>query len=150
MFCKNGVLIRNFTKSQENTCVGVSFLLKLQVCTEHFLATASEVIKYPNSFSLELMNGVFYLHQNHYKLRSSNVFTTDNPRNKFVLNATVSRANKLWETLPSKVKDCPSLQLFKHNIGAVIVSILLQLPSQCWEFALLLLYSRHMTKLRRF
>ena len=97
-----------------------------------------------------MMNGIFHLHQNLYKLRSLNVFTTDSPRKKFVLNATVSRANKLWETLPSKVKDCPSLQLFKHNIGAVIVSILLQLPSQCWEFALLLLYSRHMTKLRRF
>ena len=89
----------------------------MQACPEHFLTTASEVHKYPKSLSPEMMNGIFHLHQNLYKLRSLNVFTTDSPRKKFVLNATVSRANKLWETLPSKVNDCPSLQLFKHNIG---------------------------------
>ena len=75
-----------------------------------------EVHKYLNSLSPELMNKVFYLRQNHYKVRCLNVFATNNPRKKFMLNATVYRANKLWETPLSEVKYCPSLQLFKNKI----------------------------------
>ena len=62
------------------------------------------------------MNEVFYLRQNHYNLRNLNVFATDNPLNKFMLNSTVHRANQLWQTLPSEVKDCSSLQLFEKKI----------------------------------
>ena len=42
------------------------------------------------------MYEVFYLRPNHYNLRNSNVFVTDNPRNKYLLNATFYRANQLW------------------------------------------------------
>ena len=62
------------------------------------------------------MNEVFYLRQNHYNLRNLNAFATDNPLNKFMLNSTVHRANQLWQTLPSEVKDCSSLQLFEKKI----------------------------------
>ena len=72
----------------------------------------TEVYKYLNGLSPELMNEVFYLSQNHYKLRNLTVFATDNRCNKFMLNSTVYRASQLWQTLPSEVKDCPSLQLF--------------------------------------
>ena len=68
------------------------------------------------------MNEVFFLPQNHYNLRSLNVFARDKPRTKFLLNSTVYRANQLLQTLLSEVKDCPSLQLFKKKskLGAMI------------------------------
>ena len=76
----------------------------------------TEVYKYLNGYSPELMNQVFYLRQNHYNLRNFNVFATDNPCNKYLLNPSVYRANHLWQTLPSEIKDCASLQLFKGKI----------------------------------
>ena len=71
----------------------------------------TEVYKYLNGFSPELMNEVFYLRQNHYNLRNINVFAMDN--HKFMLKSTVYREKKLLQTLPSGVKDCPS------KLGAV-------------------------------
>ena len=40
-----------------------------------------------------------------------------------MLNSTVYRANQLWQTLPSQVKDCPSLKNFlraKSKFGALM------------------------------
>ena len=42
----------------------------------------TNLYKYLNGYSPDLMNEVFYLRQNHFNLRNFNVFTTDNPRNK--------------------------------------------------------------------
>ena len=62
------------------------------------------------------MNEVFYLRQNHYNLRNFNVFATDNPGYKYLLNSSVYRANQVCQTLPSEIKDCALLPLFKDNI----------------------------------
>ena len=70
-----------------------------------------EVYKYLNNCSPDLMNEVCYLRQNHYNLHNFNVFATDNPR-----NSSVYRANQLWQTLPSEIQECASLQLFKDKI----------------------------------
>ena len=69
--------------------------------------------KHLNGCSLNLMNKVFYLRQNHYKLLIFKVFATDNLRKKYLLSSSVYRVNQLWQTLPSKIKRCSSLQLFK-------------------------------------
>ena len=53
----------------------------------------TEVYKYLNGHSPNLMNEVFYLRQNHYNLRNFNFFATDNPRNKYLLNSSVYQAN---------------------------------------------------------
>ena len=66
----------------------------------------TEVYKYLNSYSPDLINEVFYLRQNHYNLRNFNVFTTYNLRNKYLLNSSVYWANQLWQTLTSEIKDC--------------------------------------------
>ena len=42
----------------------------------------TEVYKYLNGYSPDLMNEVFYLHQNYCNLRNFDVFATDNPRKK--------------------------------------------------------------------
>ena len=65
----------------------------------NFLLT--EVYKYLNSLSPELMNKAFNLLQNHYKLRN------------LILSIYVKfyclLSKKIWQTLPSEVKDYPSL-----------------------------------------
>ena len=82
----------------------------------------TKVYKYLSGLSSKLMNEVFCLLQNHYNLRSLNIFPRNKPRTKILLNPTVSWANQLWKTLPSEVKECPSLQPFKKKskLGAVI------------------------------
>ena len=58
----------------------------------------------------------YYLRQKHYNLRNFNVFATDNTRDKYLLNSSAYQANQLWQTLPSKIKGCASLRLFKDKI----------------------------------
>ena len=62
------------------------------------------------------MNEIFYFHQNKHNLRNFNVFAIDNPGNKCLLNVSVYRANQLWQTQPSEIIDCTSLQIFKEKI----------------------------------
>ena len=66
-----------------------------QRCINVLLA---RVHKYLNGYSPDLMNEVFYLPQNHYNLRICNVFATDNPRNKYLLNSSAYLLNQLWLT----------------------------------------------------
>ena len=72
--------------------------------------------KYLNGYFPNLMNEVFYLRQNYYNVSILNVSATDNPRNKYLLDSSVYRANQLWQTLTSEIKGCASLQLFKDKI----------------------------------
>ena len=60
--------------------------------------------------------------QNQNHLLNFNLFTSDNPRNKYLSNSSIYRANQLWQTLPSEFKGFLSLQLFKDKIklGAAI------------------------------
>ena len=39
---------------------------------------------------LSRCNEIFHLRQNHYNLRNFNIFATDNPRNKYLLNSSVT------------------------------------------------------------
>ena len=76
----------------------------------------TDVYKYLNGYSPDLMNEVFYLRPNHYNLRNFDVFAADNSRNRYLLNSSVYRANQIWQTLSSEIKGCASLQLFKDII----------------------------------
>ena len=76
----------------------------------------TKLYKYLNGCSPDLMNEVFYLHQNRYNLRNFNVVVTDNLRNKYLLNSSAYRANQIWQTLPSEIKDCSALRLFTDKI----------------------------------
>ena len=55
----------------------------------------TEVCKYLDGFSPELMNEVFCLFQNHYNLNILNVFATDNPHKNFLLGCTFYQATLL-------------------------------------------------------
>lgn len=51
-----------------------------------------EASRYLNNLSPEIINKTFYLRRTHRSLRSSNVFYSVKPRNKFLSNATVYQA----------------------------------------------------------
>ena len=82
----------------------------------------TEVSKFLNGYSPDIMNNVFHLRQNTYNLRNVHAFATDVPRNNCMLNAVVYRANQLWKTLPLVLKNSCSLELFKIRIKKLAVS----------------------------
>ena len=68
-----------------------------QQCIDRLL---TEVYKFLNGYSPDIMNDVFHLRQNTYNLRNFHAFATAVPRNNCTLNSVAYRANQLWETLP--------------------------------------------------
>ena len=58
----------------------------------------TERYKYLNSYSPNLMNEAFYLGQNHCNLGNFNVFATDNPQNKCLLNSCLPSEPTLTNT----------------------------------------------------
>ena len=84
-----------------------------QQCIDRLL---TEVYKFLNGYSPDIMNDVFHLRQNTYNLRNFNAFATDVPRNNTMLNSVIYRANQLWETLPFDLKTSCSLEFFKKEL----------------------------------
>ena len=82
-------------------------------CTDRLL---TEVYKFLNGCSPDIINEVFYLKQKSYNLRNFHAFVTDVPRNNCMLSSVVYRANQLWETLPLDLKNPCSLELFKKRL----------------------------------
>ena len=68
------------------------------------------------------MNEVFYLRQNHYKLRNFNVLATNNPRNKYLQILIFTERTNSGKHYPLKlttVHQCSSLKI-KKKLGPVI------------------------------
>ena len=87
-----------------------------QQCIDRLL---TEVYKFLNGYSLNIMNEVFHLRQKTYSLQNVHAFATDVSRNNCMLNSVVYRANQLWETLPFDLKNSCSLELFEKRIKKV-------------------------------
>ena len=66
-------------------------------CIDRFL---TEVYKFLNGYSPDIMNDVFHLRQNTYNLSNFHVFATNVRRNNCMLNSAFFMANQLWETFP--------------------------------------------------
>ena len=66
----------------------------------NFLMT--EVFKYLNGLSPDLMNEVFRLKSNYHNFRNFNQFETYISKTKSSLNSCVYRANQLWQLVPQK------------------------------------------------
>ena len=84
-----------------------------QQCNDRLL---TEVYRFLNGYSSDIMNDVFHLRQNTYNLRNLSVFATDVPSNNYLLNSVVYRANQLRETWPFDLKNSCSLQLLKNGL----------------------------------
>ena len=76
-----------------------------QQCIDRLL---TEVYKFLNSNSPDILNDAFHLRQNTCNLRNFHAFATDVPRNNWT--------NQLWETLPFDLKSSFSLELFKKEL----------------------------------
>ena len=77
-------------------------------CIERLL---TEVYKFLDGYSPDIMNEVFHLRQNTCNLRNFHAFATDIPRNNCMLKSVFYRANQLRETLPFDLKNSCSLAL---------------------------------------
>ena len=81
----------------------------------NFLMT--EVFKYLNGLSPDLMNEVFRLKSNYHNVRNFNIFETYIPKTKSSLNSSVYRANQLWQLVPHEVRKSKSLTQLKSKIS---------------------------------
>ena len=63
-----------------------------QQCIDRLL---TEVYKFMNGYSPNIMNDVFHLRQNTYNLQNDHAFATDVPRNNCMFNSVVYRANNM-------------------------------------------------------
>ena len=77
----------------------------------------TEVFKYLNGLSPDLMNEVFRLKSNYHNLRNFSQFKTYIPKTKSPLNSCVYGANQLWQLLPHEIRKSMSLMNFKSKIS---------------------------------
>ena len=76
-----------------------------------------EVYKHLNGHSPDIMNDIFKLRKNVYKLQSFHIFQTENPRSlKYVLDSIPYRTSQLWQQVPIDIRLAASLALFKNRI----------------------------------
>ena len=81
----------------------------------NFLMT--EVYKYINGLSPDLMNDVFIVRENTYNIRNFNMFKSENPRsNKYGLETIAYRSGQLWNAVPDQIRQSSSLTIFKNKI----------------------------------
>ena len=77
--------------------------MNYQRCIDVLLAEVYKCLNVPPT--PKLMNKVFYMRQNHYNVSSLNVFTSNNPHNKSLLNSAIYGTNQLWQSLPFEVNN---------------------------------------------
>ena len=77
----------------------------------------TEVFKYLNGLSPDLINEVFRLKSSYHNLRNFNKFETYILKTKSSLNSYVHRANQLWQLVPHEVRKSMSLTQFKSKIS---------------------------------
>ena len=76
----------------------------------------TEVYKYINGLSPEVMNDIFPTRANIYNTWSFNVFETHIfISNRYGLNSILYKANQLWNLLPENLKSSPSIILFQNE-----------------------------------
>ena len=77
----------------------------------------TEVYKYLNGHSPDIVNDIFKLRGNTYNLRNFHFFQTENPRSlKYGLYAIPYRASQLWQQVPIDIREIASPSLFKNRI----------------------------------
>ena len=77
----------------------------------------TEVYKYIDGLSPEIMNEVYSTRASIYNTRQFNVFETHIPTsNRYGLNSIPYKGNQLWNLLPENLESSRSLTLFKNEI----------------------------------
>ena len=88
-----------------------------QKCIELLM---TEVYKYLNGLSPDIMSDIFNLRENTYNLRNVRIFESQNPRTKkFGLDSIAYRAGQFWKNLAGKNRNSASLPIFMEKIKKV-------------------------------
>ena len=76
----------------------------------------TEVYKYLNGLSPDIMSDIFNLRENTYNLRNVHIFESQNPRTKkFGLDSIAYRASQLWKNVPEEIRNSTSLPVSEKN-----------------------------------
>ena len=86
------VLLENANKKQVH-----------QKCIELLI---TEVYKYLNGLSPDIVSGIFKIRENTYNLRNSHIFESQNPKTKkFALGNIAQRANQIRKIVPEEIRN---------------------------------------------
>ena len=78
---------------------------------------ARELYKVHHGLAPELMNDIFKKRNVTYNFRKNSTFETRNIKSVYYGSETISFIGpKIWELLPSNIKDSENLNIFKPNI----------------------------------
>ena len=78
---------------------------------------ARELYKVHHGLAPELMNDIFKKRNVTYNFRKNSTFETRNIKSVYYGSETISFIGpKIWELLPSNIKDSENLNIFKSNI----------------------------------
>ena len=78
---------------------------------------ATELYKVHHGLAPELMNDIFKKRNVTYNFRKNSTFETRNIKSVYYGSETISFLGpKIWERLPSNIKDSENLNIFKSNI----------------------------------
>ena len=73
----------------------------------------TEVYKYLNGLSLDIMSDIFKLIENTCSLRNFHIFESQNHRTeRFGLDSIPYRASQLWKNVPEEIRNSTSLPVF--------------------------------------
>ena len=85
--------------------------------TNQLRVLATELYKVHHGLAPELTNDVFKKSNVTYNFRKSSAFETKNIKSVYYISETISFLGpKMWELLPSNIKDSENLNIFKPNI----------------------------------
>ena len=74
----------------------------------------TEIYKYLNEISPDIMNDTLAASKDHYNTRHYNIFVTDQPKtDRYGQNSIPYRANQIWNVLPRQIKSSANLDSFK-------------------------------------
>ena len=77
----------------------------------------TEVYKYLNELSPDIMNDTFVVSKYRYNTRHHNLFETDLPKtDRYCRNSIPYRTNQIWNLLPRQIKNSTNLDSFKLKI----------------------------------
>ena len=78
---------------------------------------ATELYKVHHGLAPELMNEIFKKRNAMYNFRKNSTFETRNIKSVYYGSETISSLGlKIWERLPSNIKDSENLIIFKSNV----------------------------------
>ena len=120
----------------------LKYFLKMQMknqstkkCIELLM---TEVYKYLNGLSPDIMSDIFNLRENTYNLRNVHIFESQNPRTKkFGLDSITYIASQLWKNFAEEIRNSASLPIFTEKIKKVP---LISYTSTTWNLSSCFIY----------